>query len=288
MNPIVQLARRAIQARNADMACSVYRIASLMGDFDEKIKNLGSSPSPDEVRTFRQWFRDAFSVGSKAPKGLTQARKQVDDFWKKLELFESGEGLQPGAFASFMDAMLNNIRIKEYMVELESSVQGRSSREYRTSQATYLNLAGASDARFMETVETVEKALKSIKGLRRKVLSSLTINFLSAQSFRGTASAKYFTAKDEIGIRLTPGGRIQKAEPGKYGSLAYVITHELGHRYERKTGTPIDFEQSEWYTTRYSRVEGETFAELFALSNYDIVQGFDPSILDRFEQVMAG
>ena len=75
----------------------------------------------------------------------------------------------------------------------------------------------------------------------------------------------------------------------EYAGFEYIICHELGHRYEHKNHVPQDFDKADWWTSRYSRAEGESFAELFALSNFKITNaGGSQEILDRFEAVMTG
>jgi hypothetical protein len=91
-------------------------------------------------------------------------------------------------------------------------------------------------------------------------------------------------------VRATP--QVFKRTRGTYGAFDYIIIHELGHRYERKRGLPVDFDQAEWWTTKYSQTEGmggsESFAELFALSNFGLTGYGRPGVFDRFEAVMAG
>jgi len=43
-----------------------------------------------------------------------------------------------------------------------------------------------------------------------------------------------------------------------------------------------------WWTTRYSRAEGESFAELFALSSFKLTGSWDQELIRRFDRIMAG
>lgn len=62
-------------------------------------------------------------------------------------------------------------------------------------------------------------------------------------------------------------------EPESYGSLVYVILHELAHRYLQKVNKQSwNIDSSEWSTTKYSKTDSmtgeEKFAELFAMSHW--------------------
>ena len=71
-----------------------------------------------------------------------------------------------------------------------------------------------------------------------------------------------------IHLGATPA--VLKRPTGTYGSLDYILIHELGHRYEEKFGSDPMFNR--WYTTRYSYNDGEAFAELFALGHFGITK----------------
>lgn len=96
-------------------------------------------------------------------------------------------------------------------------------------------------------------------------------------------------------FRRTATPKVLKRELGSYGSVDYILIHELGHRYERKNHVPEDFDQTEWWSTRYSTMEGESFAELFAMGNWPAVARASLLVdqeelgkrLQRFEQVMS-
>jgi hypothetical protein len=166
-------------------------------------------------------------------------------------------------------------------------------RERTVGSNTYINMVGASDKSLDAMIATIEDAFHSLKGWRKQALAGgVTTVFAGPKDFRGTASGRYNKDHDRLWIRATAGGRIDKAGDG-YGSLRYVIVHELGHRYEFKKGLPFDFQRSEWYTSRYSMTEGmsgasEAFAELFAISNFDLKGPWNQATVERFEKVMGG
>jgi hypothetical protein len=158
---------------------------------------------------------------------------------------------------------------------------------------TYVNKVGASDKAIDQMAATIEGVFDTLKSWRKKALSGgVRVILAGAADFRGTSSGKYRRETDELWIRATTGGRIEKAAPGSYGSLSYVIVHELGHRYEAKNRVSVDFDRPEWWTTSYSRNEGESFAELFALTNFGMVSvgrgKWEESLNDRFEAAVRG
>jgi hypothetical protein len=82
------------------------------------------------------------------------------------------------------------------------------------------------------------------------------------------SKAKYKTDKDELWINARKMGDTKD----DYGSLVYVVLHELGHRYLRYNPQKWNYDSQEWVTTRYSMTDSmsgeEKFAELFALSHW--------------------
>jgi hypothetical protein len=48
----------------------------------------------------------------------------------------------------------------------------------------------------------------------------------------------------------------------------------------------MDFDKPEWWTSKYSRTEGESFAELFAISNYNLTGPWDQKVVGKFEEFM--
>ena len=136
-------------------------------------------------------------------------------------------------------------------------------------------------------ISGIEKVFSELVGWRKKALSGgVRVIFAGPKDFHGTASGTYRSETDELWIRATPGGKIQRAGSG-YAGFDYVIVHELGHRYERKHHQPYDFDSSAWHTSRYSRKEGESFAELFALSNFNMTSQGGAEVLPRFEHLMT-
>ena len=73
----------------------------------------------------------------------------------------------------------------------------------------------------------------------------------------------------------------------EYGSLRYIIVHELGHRFLKFNPQSWNISSSSMYTTKYSKVptmtDEEPFAELFALSHWKHKYKEYKTQIDKFE-----
>jgi hypothetical protein len=264
----------------------------LQGEFTERFRKLldaPESPSPRDVAAFRAWVLKNF-FWDRTPKGGKREKDDVDRFWRGMAWAEHG-GAVPGAFARMYGGQAGSAVLEALprWVELFTAEGKRTTilRERTLGENTYVNMVGASDARLNDMIATLEDVFASLHGWRKKAIAGgIKVVFAGPKDFRGTASGRYHRADDALWIRATPGGRIEKGG-SRYGGLAYVIVHELGHRYEMRHRPPVDFDQSEWITTRYSTTEGEAFAELFALSNFGMTE-YGADKVAAFEKVMAG
>lgn len=134
-------------------------------------------------------------------------------------------------------------------------------------ETTYIKDDAAAYARFQKAVKDVSKFLSTLKGYHNKPLKNLVVRFVKKSQIRG--KAQYKTMEDEIWINLDSMGNTSDG----YGSLVYVLLHELGHRYVKHYKPKFDIDAAHWITTKYSRVDSwsgeEKFAELFALSHFE-------------------
>jgi hypothetical protein len=266
----------------------------------EKLYNAPGGPPPEDVAAFRKWIADNFKLSGRVPKEGKMAQEALNGFWRSLEratqrfglegvqIREEDQGKSP--FRVWFGHQWENLVKRELpnMVEYlttEGTGKALPVFEKKVGGDTYVNMVGASAERLDAMIATIEGTFGTLKGWHRKALEGgVHVVFVGPKDFRGTASGTYKSATDQLWIRATPGGRIDKGGGG-YGGLAYVIVHELGHRYERKHHVPFDFERSEWMTSPYSQKEGEAFAELFALSNFGI-KHWHPDVIAKFEHLM--
>jgi hypothetical protein len=160
-------------------------------------------------------------------------------------------------------------------------------KELKVGGNTYLNLVGFDEKKLKTYVAALEKVFDEVKGWRRKALSGgIRVALAGPSEFHGTAAGVYKSAQDTLFVRATPN--VLKRTQGTYGAFDYIIVHELGHRYDRKVGPGFDFERQEWWTSRYSQKEGETFAELFAISNFGMKGDWNQAVVEKFNELMGG
>lgn len=155
---------------------------------------------------------------------------------------------------------------KDEIEELFNSSKDSIKHIIETNFAIYTNDAGLTQKSFKSYIDDIDKFFHTLKGIHHKSINpKVKITFVKSADSK--SAAKYKTANDTLFIRAS---KIVSGD--KYGSLLYVVLHELGHRflqlnYGRNFASP-----SEWLTTRYSMVDSlndeEQFAELFALSHF--------------------
>jgi hypothetical protein len=269
-----------------------FLAASLQHELETRFEKLLSydpgNPPPDEVKAFRVWLASNFKLSGRVPKEGKLAQEELNRFWRGLET-ATEVGVQY-SFSKWFGGLWHD-RIKREIPNMLQylTVEGTGKApvfEKKVGSNTYVNMIGASADRFDGLIDVIEKVFSMLKDWHKKALDGgIHVVFAGPKDFRGTSSGKYRSQQDQLWIRATAGGRIEKGGTG-YGGLAYVIVHELGHRYDKKHGSKFDFDRPEWYTSRYSTNEGESFAELFALSNFGITT-YKPEVVAKFEGLMT-
>lgn len=268
-------------------------VAGITDQLRSRMEGFLAKPLDEaEGRALAEWLREnvRFDI-SKTPKGGKVFKGALEKlhYWLRNG---PRDGDRPGVRASIEDAWADVDRHLEEIVRLFSEEGGVSRpKELRVGSNLYLNLSGFTEPQLKKFAESLEQVFDGLKGWRQKALAGgVRVALAGPKEFRGTAAGKYKREEDTLYVRATPA--VLKRTRGSYGSFDYIIVHELGHRYDDKHRLPTDFEQSEWHTSKYSTTEtmsgGESFAELFAISNYGITGAWDAAIVDRFEAVMAG
>lgn len=278
------------------------RMEKLIRDYTQAIRNGATYAERSAIgQEFEKWFLDTFRVGlSTTPRGGKDIKAKANSFlWypKAVVSMRSGEGTDPKNWGGLQELRNKWEEFKPVVPDLVRLFTDEGStkmlREIKGTYATYQNTRGLATKTFQKYVVALESLFGTIRGWRAKALgSNLTVSLAGPDAFRGTAAGKYVRDKDTLVVRATP--KIMKRTPGKYGSPDYILIHELGHRYDVRHGTGgVDFQQTQWYTTQYSRTEGfsglsEAFAELFALGHFGIrnVRSDFGGVVDRFEEVM--
>jgi len=132
--------------------------------------------------------------------------------------------------------------------------------------ATYYKLDSVAYSTFIKNIENIEAFLATLKGIHKKAINNLTIRFVDSSDQKSIAV--YKSDQDAIQINSKRVGNTVES----YGSLRYVVLHELGHRYLKLFNQSWDIDSVSWITTKYSKVDSfsgeEKFAELFAMTHW--------------------
>jgi hypothetical protein len=262
--------------------------ASLADQIEERIKDFLKDPGNIQAnKQFASWLSDNFAFeGSKTPKG-GKAWKEV---FQRMH-WELTYGLtqhRPEIVQEFVQRDWDILKANlPEVVKLFTSEGGRNiPKEVQVGANTYRNLSGFTDKQLDGYIKVLEKVFDELKGWRKKALSGgLKIALAGPKEFHGTAAGKYKSSEDTLYVRATP--QILKRAPGSYGSFDYIIVHELGHRYEYKNSTQTNFDVVAWKSSKYSQNDGEAFAELFAISNFDLKGPWREEVIKKFNDLMG-
>jgi len=263
--------------------------ASLADQLETRINQLLADLDPGRGRELGQWLEDNFFfLGAKTPKGQKALKENV----RKLHWFVK-HGLAQSQTPERLRDTIEGVwgEIKPHLADLTRyfSTEGGKNvpKEITLGGNTYVNVSGFDEELLGKYAKRIETVFDSLKGWRRKALAGgVRVALAGPRDFRGTSKGTYRSSEDTLYVRATP--EVLKRSGDSYASVEYIIVHELGHRYERKRSVGIDFDKPEWWSSQYSRKEGEAFAELFALTNFDITGYGSEAVLKRFESVMAG
>lgn len=267
----------------------------LGGSLDRAMTDLLSSWSPAKAQQVGAWFEENFRVRSpKTPRRMKGLKDQAEKLRWWLTAGPSSYANQPETVEREVSRIWSEIRPR-----LDDLVAGFTDeggvvvpREVVVGGNTYVNEVGASEAALRKYVARLEAIFGDLRGWHRRALvGGVTVVLASPRNFRGTAGGVYKRSEGgKLYVRATPD--VLNRTGGAYGSFEYILTHEIGHRYEDKHRLPADFDKPGWWTTKYSMNEGESFAELFALSNFGLLphpsqRQWDPAVVDRFEALMS-
>jgi hypothetical protein len=273
-----------------------YIAAGLQDTLTHKMEALFANFSEVAADEAADWFKDTFRFeASKTPAGQKALKEKASKFHWFLRSAAGFKGMGNTGMgwerAGKEAARIWQEEIKPAAADLVRYFTDEGGKvvpkEMKAGGNTYVNLIGFDEKKLGQYVAEIEKVFDTLKGWRRQALSGgVRVVFAGPKDFRGTAGGTYRSAVDELWIRATAGGRLERGGSG-YGGLGYVIVHELGHRYDRKHGTKFDFERPEWFTSKYSHKDGEQFAELFAISNFDLKGDWNQAIIEKFNGLMG-
>jgi hypothetical protein len=280
--------------------------AGLANELEQRMKKLlDNALDPRAYMEMAQWFDTNFRLNTaKTPKGQKSLKEDAARFLRVL----SGRSLNDKLYPDILDRTEALQAAQESIIDIWRYVQphiedlvkyfsaegdtAEGKKEVlfvlKLSNGTYFNRANISSVNFEKYAKSVDAVFGSLKGWRRKALAGeLKVELVGSQEMQ--SQGRYRSEADTMQVKATPS--VLKRGGGGYGSLEYILVHELGHRYDKLNRLPLDFDKPQWWTTRYSRTEGlsggESFAELFALGHFKLTGNWDPTILDRFEEVMS-
>jgi len=266
-------------------------VAGLEHDLVRKMDHLLNTVPYDgkEAVDTGKWFEANFRFKSpKTPKGQKDLKEWCDGLHWALVFGTHVYKDSPDAYRANVEKFWGLIKPRLGDLVRYFSDEGGTTvpAELKIGANTYLNRAGLDAKTLDRYAHRLNTLIESLGGWRAKALKGgVKIAFASPKEFHGTVGGKYKSNEDLLLVRTTPA--VLKRGEG-YGSFDYIIIHELGHRYSYKNSLPTDFDRVEWYTSRYSYKEGETFAELFAIGHYGLKGAWSQDTVDRFEKVMHG
>ena len=267
-------------------------MASLAHDFQSKMESLLREDSLDtsEAKGIADWMDQHLYVNSpKTPKGQKALKEQAQKLYWWLK---HGVDQSSGSKATIEDTWHH---LRPHLGDLIRyfSEEGGTliPKELQRAGHRFTNGIGADEKKLGIYADRLIAVFDEIHGWRQGALAGgVHVLLASPKDFGGgTSTGRYRSSDDTLLIRATPN--VLRREGAAYAGFEYIIVHELGHRYERKHTLPVHFDTASWWTTPYSKKDGEAFAELFALTNFGITHAhttWDPELNSRFDRLMGG
>ena len=264
-------------------------VAGLEHDLTQKMDHLlGTEPySAADAKKVGEWFEANFRFKSpKTPNGQKELKAKCESMHWALV---NGGFVYRGQEDAYKFSVIENwAYVKLHLGDLVKYFSDEGGKivpnELKIGSNTYLNKAGLDEKTLEKYAHRLNTVIESLRGWRAKALKGgVKVMLVSPRDL--ATGGKYKVSEDTLMVRATPV--ILKRDAGTYASFDYIVIHEMGHRYEYKNSVPQDFDNPQWYTSKYSYKEGETFAELFAIGHYDMKGPWDQAVVEKFEKVMA-
>ena len=274
-------------------------VAGLADELEKRVEALLHGPyERSKAYDLADWMKQNFKVGVSV-RGHRGMADSLDRFMGVLNQFRNEHGwvLSPGA-DEMTQRSIRSLWERDLKPKIDELIQyftdeggSKLVSEYKIGSNTYLNKVGMSEDNLIKYATRLDSLFSGVSGWRKKALSGgLTVALAPPKHFKGTSSGKYSSSDDILYVRAVP--KILQRSGGSYGSVDYILIHELGHRYQNLHRLPVDFDKPEWWTSKYSMTESlsgasESFAELFAIGHFNLTGPWEQSKVERFEKLMG-
>jgi hypothetical protein len=234
-----------------------------MKSFIQFIKESTSETmSFDEVI---EWMKN-LDLNKKVPAGMSKESKLLKYIENQLKVYDEIKGnssITDGIVKNVLRVVNDDFKGKREIITDKFGIKQAEPLVIVGNYATYHKADKSAYSKFKENVKNIEEFLGTLTGYHTIPLKNLVIKFATMKT-----GGSYKTADDELWINSTKAGNTLE----RYGSLRYVVLHELGHRYLRIKSQRWDIDDVSWITTKYSATDSwngeEKFAELFAITHW--------------------
>ena len=224
----------------------------------------------NDIAQFVDWFT-SLNIKKRIPSGvnkvdhqvLLNVKERVEDY-----IYSTLPNHLRVQEAKMIGMALTNLRMTLAEMEEAYMVNETDTRPetLQLGRATYHKKSSFAYDKFLQYSQRLEDLFSTLRRPHNEVLDNLHVQFKDSKDMN--AIATYKTNRDMLYINPKKVSSLKDV----YGSLEYVVLHELGHRYLAKNPQSWNIDDNKWITTKYSQVDSfsgeEKFAELFALSYY--------------------
>lgn len=254
--------------------------------FSENAKSL-SFKNAEEVIT----FIDSLYIPKRKPQSISKVehsaivglKELVDEY--KAAIFKMDQDWLALSILNKANAQLR-LSLEDYTSTYTN--EKNQSEIIHGKYATYKHSDTGSYKRFLENVADIEDFFSTLKGYHAIAVKGIIIEFVSSAEMK--VPAKYRRGKGKIWINPL-SKRVGNTKEG-YGSLRYIVLHELGHRFLSTNRQTWNISDRDLITTKYSETsintmaDEEIFAELFALSHWKNKYPQYKEQISKFEKLL--
>ena len=187
-----------------------------------------------------------------------------------------------------MNKVKNQLRLSKEEYESVYLDTGKQPDTVKGKYAIYKHRDMGSYKKFTENVKDLELFFSELKSYHKKPLNNLIVEFVSSSDM--PVPAKYKSGKKVIWIN--PKSKKVGNTKEEYGSLRYIVLHELGHKFLEENNQSWNISDRNLITTKYSErsfntfSDEEIFAELFALSHWKNKYKQYKNQIEKFEDLI--